>query len=216
MSRRCCIPKCRNRTIDGFHLFRLPFTRPDILKMWIDAIGRNFEPKKSHYICSAHFAAADFMIRPNASGVRLKNLAVPSIFCDTTDTTAIESDITPTMEFDSIPEIESDITPTMEFNTTTAIESDITPTMEFNTTTAIESDITPTMEFDTSVDTIKMTTQKKRKLMDSSLVKLKKQEMSPRKKRMFRIIKTLKQKLKRKEEKISSLENLLKHLRYNL
>lgn len=184
----------------SFLYFRLPFTRPDILKMWIDAIGRNFEPKKSHYICSAHFVAADFMMRPNASGVRLKNLAVPSIFCDITDTTAIESDITPTMEFDSIPEI----------------ESDITPTMEFNTTTAIESDITPTMEFDTSVDTIKMTTQKKRKLMDSSLVKLKKQKMSPRKKRMLRIIKTLKQKLKRKEEKISSLENLLKHLRYNL
>lgn len=152
--------------------------------MWIDAIGRNFEPKKSHYICSAHFAADDFMMRPNASGIRLKNLAVPSIFCDTTDTTAIESDIS--------------------------------PTMEFNTTTAIESDITPTMEFDTSVDTIKMITQKKRKLMDSSLVKLKKQEMSPRKKRMLRIIKTLTQKLKRKEEKISSLENLLKHLRYNL
>ena len=50
--------------------------------------------------------------------------------------------------------------------------------------------------------------------MDSSFLKLQKQEMSPRKKQMLRIIKILKQKLKRKEEKICSLENLLKNLRY--
>lgn len=53
--------------------------------MWIKAIGReNFKPNKSHLVCSAHFIAEDYMDRPNGvrvpSGVRLKNLAVPSIF----------------------------------------------------------------------------------------------------------------------------------------
>ncbi|XP_032684057.1 THAP domain-containing protein 3-like [Odontomachus brunneus] len=87
----CCIPKCKNTTKDGFHLFRFPLNRPDILKMWINAIGRvGFEPNKYHLICSNHlilvltlFYGTDFMDRLNTSGVRLKNFAVPSIFCET-------------------------------------------------------------------------------------------------------------------------------------
>ena len=49
--------------------------------MWINAIGREgFQPTKNHLICNAHFKTEDYMDRPNTSGVRLKNLAVPSIF----------------------------------------------------------------------------------------------------------------------------------------
>ena len=78
--------------------------------MWVNAIGRNFQPKKSYYICSAHFVAADFMVRPNASGIRLNNLAVPSIFFDlptvpTNVTPAIESDSSSAIKPDTIPAI---------------------------------------------------------------------------------------------------------------
>lgn len=59
--------------------------------MWINAIGIDFKPRKSHLICSAHFATTDFMERPNASGVRLKNLAVPSIFFKTNNTSIINN-----------------------------------------------------------------------------------------------------------------------------
>lgn len=152
-------------------------------------LGKILSQRKATASVSAHFTTTDFMIRPNSSGVWLKNLAVPSIFYDLSD----ECDVS------------TNVTPAMQFSTTSMIEPD---------TTVIESDITPTMEFETSVDTIKMPPQKKKKVMNSSLIKLKRQEISPRKKRMLRIIKTLKQKLKRKEEKINSLENLLKHLRY--
>ncbi|EZA53757.1 hypothetical protein X777_06653 [Ooceraea biroi] len=64
-------------------------------------------------------------------------------------------------------------------------------------------------------NTVKLTMRKPPKVMDSSLINLKKQEMSPQKKRMWRTIKTLKQKLRRKEEKINSLKNLLKTRQYD-
>ncbi|EFN80000.1 hypothetical protein EAI_10698, partial [Harpegnathos saltator] len=59
--------------------FSFPIKRPDVLRMWINAIGRDFIPTKSHIICSAHFVATDIMEKANASSVLLKNLAVPSI-----------------------------------------------------------------------------------------------------------------------------------------
>lgn len=80
------------------------------------------------------------------------------------------------------------------------------------TSSQISSNIANTSTID---DTIKLATRKKTKVMDSSIYYLKKQEMSPRTKRMHRIIKSLKQKLSRKEEKIHSLKCLLKNLRYD-
>ncbi|KYM95739.1 hypothetical protein ALC62_13646, partial [Cyphomyrmex costatus] len=52
------------------------------------AIGGDFVPKKNDLICSAHFVHIDFLERPGASDVRLKNLAVPSVFLEapTSDT----------------------------------------------------------------------------------------------------------------------------------
>ncbi|XP_032687776.1 THAP domain-containing protein 1-like [Odontomachus brunneus] len=207
MSSCCCIPKCKNTTKDGFHLFRFPLNRPDILKMWIDAIGRvGFEPTKYHLICSAHFIDTDFMERPNASGVRLKNLAVPSIFCETSVPTvnSISADITTieisSIEFDTTPVSASAVMPAIAWKS-------ILKPREDNSTFSIPSPSTST------TDIMKMSMRKPRKIMYNSLLKLKKQEISPRKKLMWRTIKSLKQKLKRKEEKIHYLENLLKILR---
>ncbi|XP_012216228.2 THAP domain-containing protein 1-like [Linepithema humile] len=209
MPSSCCIPKCKNTTKDGFHLFRFPLNRPDILKMWMNAIGRDgFEPTKYHLICSAHFIDTDFMERPNASGVRLKNLAVPSVFCETPAPTvnSIPEDVTTiktsSIEFDTTPASASAVMPA------TAWKISILKPREENSTFSIPSPST------SATDTIKINMRKPRKVMANSLLKLKKQEMSPRKKLMWRTIKSLKQKLKRKEEKIHSLENLLKTLRY--
>lgn len=223
--------------------FRLPLKRPDILQMWMNAIGNEFIPRKSHLICSAHFVPTDFMERPNASGVRLKNLAVPSLFVEA------PASVTPMIKPDVTPAFKSNITPAIEFGTTVAVESDISSEIECGTISAIESNIT-LMKFDTipaptsvlwksilipkednatvlasvssvktqsasaTDDTVKIAIRKSRKVMDSSYFKLKKQEIPLRKKRIWRTIKTLRQKLRRKEEKINSLENLLKTLWY--
>ncbi|CAL1685200.1 unnamed protein product [Lasius platythorax] len=184
MPSSCCIPKCNNTTKNGFHLFRFPLNRPEILKMWINAIGKNFNPTKSHLICSAHFIATDLMERPNASGVRLKNLAVPSVF------------------FEAPVPASTIITPVP------------TPVPVPVPVPTFLASIPNTEPASTASDTIKMTMRKPRKVMDSSFLSFKMQEMSPRKKKMWRTIKSLKQKLTRKEEKINSLENLLKNLRY--
>lgn len=75
--------------------------------------------------------------------------------------------------------------------------------------------IEPVSTSSTGITNIKMSMRKSRKIMDSWLLKLKKKEMNPRKRLMWRTIKSLKQKLMKKEEKIHSLKNLLKDLRYD-
>ncbi|XP_020292714.1 THAP domain-containing protein 1-like [Pseudomyrmex gracilis] len=200
MPSSCCIPQCKNITKNGFHLFRFPLNRPDILQLWIAAIGRdNFKLTKYSLICSAHFQENDFMKRPNASGVRLNNLAVPSIFC-----APISADVTASA-------IE---TPSIEFNTTLASTSAVVPEIKWKSILKPKEDNSKE-NTSTSNTTIKMHMHKSRTIMSNSLLKVKKMEMSPRKKLMWRTIKSLKQKLKRKEDKISSLKNLLKTLRYD-
>ncbi|KYN04946.1 hypothetical protein ALC62_04174 [Cyphomyrmex costatus] len=73
---------------NNFSAFLLSFTN---ICRKIDthvAIGGDFIPKKNDLICSAHFVHIDFLERPSASDVRLKNLAVPSVFLEapTSDT----------------------------------------------------------------------------------------------------------------------------------
>lgn len=186
--------------------------RPDILKMWINAIGKDFKPRKSHLICSAHFVVTDFMERPNASGVRLKNLAVPSIFFK-----ASASIITPVPANVTTSAIKSGTTliPTSEEILPAIVLKSILKPKEDNSTFIVSNPPQSSKPASTSttVDTIKMTMRKPRKIMDSSILSLKKQEMTPREKLMRRTIKLLRQKLTRKEEKIQFLQNLLKHLK---
>ncbi|RLU25013.1 hypothetical protein DMN91_003105 [Ooceraea biroi] len=106
MPNRCCIAKCKNTNKQGYHLFQFPIKRPDILRMWLNAIGRDFTPTKSHVICSAHFLPADIMEKANVSGVVLKNLAVPFLFLE-----APASNIAPTMKSGINSAIECGTTP---------------------------------------------------------------------------------------------------------
>ncbi|XP_039312351.1 THAP domain-containing protein 1 isoform X1 [Solenopsis invicta] len=223
MPSNCCITGCKNSNKNSFHLFRFPLNRPDILQMWINAIGREgFQPTKNHLICSAHFKAEDYMDRPNTSGVRLKNLAVPSIFSKVsapafipnitdyvTNSPAASSSAKtwrsilkkPIKDIDQLsPNVDSESSSTSSLKHTPIVLSESPKA----TTSANSID-----------DTIKITTVKKRKIMDPSVYYLKMQKMSPRKQRMQRTIKSLRQKVSRREEKIRSLESLLKTLRYN-
>ncbi|KYM98346.1 THAP domain-containing protein 3 [Cyphomyrmex costatus] len=233
MPKNCCIFKCKNTRKQGFHFFRLPFTRPDILQIWINAIGGDFVPKKNDLICSAHFVHTDFLERPGASGVRLKNLAVPSVFLEapTSDIPSIECstictiehDTTTVMKSSTIPILKSGITSSIKFDTTvapTAVEKNVPAVVWKSVLKPKESNVTVLASISSpkpqpTDNTIKLTTRKPTKVMSSSLFRLKRQEMSPWKKHMCRTIKTLRQKLRRKEEKINSLENLLKTLRYD-
>lgn len=108
MPNRCCIAKYKNTNKQGYHLFQFPIKRPDILRLWMSAIGKDFVPKKSHVICSAHFEPTDIMEKANGSGMILKYLAVPSIFQE-----APASDIT----------MESGITLSTECGITLSTES---------------------------------------------------------------------------------------------
>lgn len=62
-------------------------------------------------------------------------------------------------------------------------------------------------------DTMEYPKVKKKKIMHNCTLHFKNQEISPRKRKMQREIKTLKEKLRRKNNKILSLQNLLKQLR---
>ncbi|XP_025159827.1 THAP domain-containing protein 1-like [Harpegnathos saltator] len=174
MPSSCYIPKCKNTTKGGFHLFRFPLNRPNILKMWINSIVENFKPTKNHLICNAHFIATDLMKRPNASGLYLKNLAVLSIFFKAS---AWVIPPVPICINVNIPVIEPCIISSTKFGTTfTSIFSD--------------------------------EHTKLRKIMNSSLLRLKKQEMKPEEKPILRMIKSSKQKLMKRGKKIDFLEKL--------
>lgn len=200
--------------------------RPQLLRLWMDALGKDFVPKKSHVICSAHFLPADIMERANASGVMLKNAAVPSIFLEAA---SIESGTYLKMECDTSPVMESATDPFMECGTAPVLKSDADPAMECSTSTSAAKTVpalitrsilkpkkdnafltsVPLLRTQGANDTLKMIMKKKRNIMNNSIVKLKQQEMSPRERSMLRTIKTLKQKLKRKQDKITLLESCL-------
>lgn len=174
------------------------------------------------------------MEKANASGVLLRNQAVPSIFPETSasnvsvisnitlaiecGTTTIKSIITPA-EFATTSEIKSSIIPAIECDTS-AMECDTIPAKNMpaivwksilksnkNKTTDLASISPPRTQ---SASPINLTIRKPNKIMDSSIIHLKKQEMSPQEKRMWRTIKTLRQKLRRKEEKINSLQRIIR------
>lgn len=61
--------------------FRFPFKRPEILKLWIQAIRReNWTPSTNSRLCSEHFLSTDYVMNPGLSTKSLKSDAVPSIF----------------------------------------------------------------------------------------------------------------------------------------
>ncbi|ENN70758.1 hypothetical protein HUJ04_001472 [Dendroctonus ponderosae] len=62
-----------------FHTF--PFKRTEILKLWIQALGRdNWKPSKTSRICGQHFLSSDYIIKPGLTANLLKPNAVPSVF----------------------------------------------------------------------------------------------------------------------------------------
>ncbi|XP_067217203.1 THAP domain-containing protein 1-like [Linepithema humile] len=198
--------------------FRFPLNRPEILQMWIDAIGREgFQPTKNYLICSAHFKVEDYMDRPSTSGVRLKNFTVPSIFSEASVPAFIHVDYATNSPAASLPaKTWRSILKKPDINQLSNIDSVSSSTSPLKHTPIILCENPQATTSANSVDdTIKIATGKKRKIMNHSIYHLKKQKMSPRKQRMQRTIKTLLQKVSRKEEKIRSFESLLKTLRYN-
>lgn len=67
--------------LDGLiNFFRFPLKNEQLLKKWIASMKREkWEPKKSNYICSAHFT--EDCLRRYSLQVRLKEDAVPTVFC---------------------------------------------------------------------------------------------------------------------------------------
>lgn len=199
------------------------------MKKWLKNIGdQNFKPKKFDVICSAHFQQKDFMTTRGVSGMLLNHNAVPSIFPNMTrneDSFDPSTMATCSLNVDStqINEQASDnllskkslkrnnvhqtstrsLLKTNQHSSATLI---VNPSTVENFYTMNESNVNIS-------DTIKYSKLKVRKIMHSSTFHFKKQEMSPRKKKMLREIKTLKEKLRRKNKKLLSLQDLCKQLR---
>lgn len=157
------------------------------------------------------------MDRPGTSGVRLKNLTVPSIFSEASVPTFIPVDCaTNSLAASSLAKTWRSILKKPDINQLSNIDSMSSSTSPLKHIPIVLCENPQATTSANSVDdTIKIATGKKRKIMTHSIYHLKKQKMSPRKQRMQRTIKTLLQKVSRKEEKIRSLESLLKTLRYN-
>lgn len=65
-----------------YHLttFRIPEEK-GLRTKWIMAIRRqDWTPSNSSRLCSAHFLASDYQVRPGASSRWLKDDAIPSVF----------------------------------------------------------------------------------------------------------------------------------------
>lgn len=169
------------------------------MKKWVEAIRQgDFEPIKTDVICSAHFTSNDYMDRPCTSGVRLKYIAVPSIFPISTINVAKNIPSLATLD----THIET--TRSKSLKRPHSLEEDKENRFQSSENTS-----------STSADNaIKMTMIKKQKIMDNFTYHYKNQEISPRKKRMQTIINTLKQNLRRKEKTIQLQQNLLADLRY--
>ncbi|XP_018300602.1 uncharacterized protein [Mycetomoellerius zeteki] len=179
MPSTCCVKSCQNNNKKGFHLF------------------------------STHFTTDDFMDRPGTSSIRLKNLAVPSIFLKAPVTAPV---IASTLAPATAPISENALALAIHSQTVTFESSEKEDNENNLTVSSLLSENTASTS--TIDDIIKMTLVKKRKLMNNFQYHFKNQEMSPRKKQMNRIIQTLKQKLTRKEKKIQSLQCLLADLRW--
>ncbi|XP_044744878.1 uncharacterized protein LOC123306795 [Coccinella septempunctata] len=85
MVSNCVVKGCSNEhnknKPKSFHTF--PFKRPDILKLWITAVGReNWYPSMTSKICEDHFLPSDYLIlnMPGYKRKKLKLDAVPSVF----------------------------------------------------------------------------------------------------------------------------------------
>ena len=79
----CVAWDCTNRMKkdSGISFHRFPHKNPQLLQKWIQAIRReNWQPTQYSYICSKHFDDSCFVVRPEKSGHRLHEHAVPSIF----------------------------------------------------------------------------------------------------------------------------------------
>lgn len=58
-----------------------PFKRPEILKLWIQAVRReNWTPSKTSRLCGEHFLPSDYVVKPGLTAKLLKPDAIPSVF----------------------------------------------------------------------------------------------------------------------------------------
>lgn len=82
MPKSCAALRCGNRYNSknkelSFH--RFPFSKPELLKEWLENVGReDFTPKLHTVICSKHFKPECFS--PFGNRKNLKHNAVPTIF----------------------------------------------------------------------------------------------------------------------------------------
>lgn len=215
-------------------MFRFPLNREDHLKKWIEAIGQaDLKPTKVDVICSAHFIANDFMVRPGARDVRLNYLAVPSIFLGTpatvpliaSETLASNTSAPHLIAWNSILKpkdhsgifqpictlISKESSPTLAMHSQT-IKFKNPEENEENCLTVFSLPSKNTTDISAVDDTIRMTLRKKQKIMDNSQYYLKNKEITSTEKQIHRVIKLLKQKVTRKEERIQLLKILVAKL----
>ncbi|CAG9764501.1 unnamed protein product [Ceutorhynchus assimilis] len=79
----CSAYGCSNEynPLKPISFFSFPFKRPEILDGWIKAIRReNWKPSMSSRLCSEHFVPSDFLERLGSIKKVLKPNAIPSIF----------------------------------------------------------------------------------------------------------------------------------------
>ncbi|KAG5328028.1 THAP3 protein, partial [Acromyrmex charruanus] len=202
MRNQCGIKNCNNNRSKGFHLFRFPLHRKDHLKRWLEAIGEvDFQPTKSDVICSAHFTTNDYMIRPFAHDVRLKRLAVPSIFQDPLEITPmianiINSNASASEVIMSLPTLVVHSQTKKSKNSEKAETYCFQPLEKTANTSTVDS-------------TIKITLINKQKITNKSKYYFKNQKMNLKKKQMQTFITTLKQDLIKNKKTIQLQQNLL-------
>uniref|UniRef100_UPI00358EC00C THAP domain-containing protein 1-like n=1 Tax=Myxine glutinosa TaxID=7769 RepID=UPI00358EC00C len=77
----CCAFGCTNRHDKGFKMYRFP-SDPNRRKIWENKVSRvGWKPASSSKLCEAHFDPHQFECGRADQKMKLKNSAVPTIFC---------------------------------------------------------------------------------------------------------------------------------------
>ncbi|XP_033221455.1 THAP domain-containing protein 4-like [Belonocnema kinseyi] len=77
----CSAPFCKNRSEDGFKLYRFPLGQRLRLSEWIINCRRDkWEPNSNSRLCEVHFESSEFETNRQDNRIKLKPNAIPTIF----------------------------------------------------------------------------------------------------------------------------------------
>ena len=210
MVKSCIALYCKNKfdKLKNIHFHKFPLKNKDLCLKWVASTKReNYIPSNYAFICSEHFLLSDYVFSPHDLKPRLKQNAVPSIFkFPAKQQPKKQPKKLPAKEPPPEDEPHNQLSTSNASFSVTNILSSHTPKKQKPPAKRTLPEDEPHSQPSTSYASFSVTNatappSKKQKVVDS-----------PIKSKLKRKIKTLQQKLRRKEKKISSMKEMMSEL----